>query len=66
MTGVLIRQPREDRDIGRTPWAGQRAGGMYLHVKECQRSLANPEKLGGNKGFLLLSEKVSLLFVVRL
>ena len=28
VTGVLIRQPREDRDVGRTPQAGWRAGGV--------------------------------------
>ena len=61
VTDVLIRQPREDRDIGRTPRAGQRTGGVYLQVKECQRSWANHEKLGGDKGFLQLSESIALV-----
>ena len=34
---------------------------MHLLVKECQRSWANHEKLGGDKGFLQLSESIALV-----
>lgn len=63
VTDVPIRQPREDRDVGRTPRAGQRTGGVYLQVKECQRSWANHEKLEETKDSYSF-QRVSLLFVV--